>query len=389
MKMGHRFGVKLVLACFLIQEVNCLYRSDLYQYIQDISDPLVSPMESDTEVLEVAFGMYLLSIQKVDERTQVFSASMGVLVFWENKRLSWNASLYSNISSVYFPAEKVWFPRSVCIYNAVFVDKKCLSKDSTVLIGAEGWNMLAEYPDVSISCKMNLKYYPFDEQICTIIYINRMPLTDKLRFRISLLNKVDLSYFTKHAEWEVIDASLELKDMFNDLIDDKQLLIHIRLKRMPFLAVCSNLLPVWILSALNVVCFLIPVKCGEKLGTCMSIFLTFAVFLTVMKEFMPQASDEVSYFLVYLFTQLTVSGLVVVLEAIVLRVHHQEEDSRLIANESKNKTKRDLTIKNDTKLNKKHIRISSATLEKMFGILVISMNISSLVLFLIFTLLAI
>jgi hypothetical protein len=220
------------------------------------------------------------------------------------------------------------------------------------------------------------------------MYMNRLAIVEKLRLRIFKQNKVHLSYFTEHSEWEVMDTLLELKDVFDDLLDDKLLLIHIRLKRRPFFAVGSNLLPVWILSALNVACFLIPVKCGEKLSTCMSIFLAFAVFLTAMKEFMPQASDEISYFLVYLFTQLTVSGLVVILEAIVVHVHHQEEESRLVGTGIRDNVERDLTTENSMKLNKKRIRISSAALEKLFGILVVFINLSSLVLYLVFTLLA-
>lgn len=119
---------------------------------------------------------------------------------------------------------------------------------------------------------MSLIHYPFDEQLCTFIYYNSLPSVEKLCVRFPSSNKLRLSYFTENTEWTVIDNSLEIKDIFDDGIDDKHLLVNIRLKRKPFFAVCWNLLPVWFLSAMNVVCFLIPAKSGEKMGTCLAIF---------------------------------------------------------------------------------------------------------------------
>lgn len=57
------------------------------------------------------------------------------------------------------------------------------------------------------------------------------------------------------------------------------------------------------------------------MGFAMAIFLTFAVFLTIINDSMPKSSDALPYFTIYLITQLVISGLIVMLEAFVLLVH--------------------------------------------------------------------
>ncbi|XP_062607185.1 neuronal acetylcholine receptor subunit alpha-3-like [Saccostrea cucullata] len=385
MKTKHKFlFMVLALEC-LLQGVIGLSRSDLYKHVQEKSEPLVPPMDGDKDALDISFHMSLFSINRVDDKAQVLSFTMGIGVIWNNKHVTWNASHYSDVAIISLPAKLVWFPRSVCVQNEVGVNK-CFPEDSTALISADGTTSLIEVLEISISCKMGLKYFPFDKQTCVALYTNRIPHVEKLRFKLRKLNKEEMSYFAEHTEWTLTDASAEVKDVLSNVPEDNNLIINIKLQRKPFFAICSNLLPIWILSVLNIVCFLVPVKSGEKMNTCIIIFLSFAVFLTGMKDSMPQTSDEVSYFLVYVFTQLIVSGLVVVLEAIVLHVHHQHEDSELIGSELSMKLEKYFSTNKDMKLKRKPRRISSRTLDKIFGISVILINLTSLIIYLVFSL---
>lgn len=124
-----------------------------------------------------------------------------------------------------------------------------------------------------------------------------------------------------------------------------------------------------ILSVLNLFCFGVPIESGEKMGFCMAIFLTFAVFLTIINDSMPKSSDKVPYFTVYLITQLVVSGLVVVLETPVLFVHFHFS----IHKEGKNKT---FCAGNKC-------RLSGAQLDIIFFLLILGCNIFSVLFYVI------
>jgi hypothetical protein len=115
----------------------------------------------------------------------------------------------------------------------------------------------------------------------------------------------------------------------------------------------------------------------------------------MMKDFMPQTLDEVSYFLVYMFTQLTVSGLIVILETTVLYVHHQDEGHEQTGREASNslenysiseksicKRKSCYYLSENTGCKIKAPKIRSQTLDKIFCILVTVINLTSLAVYL-------
>lgn len=60
------------------------------------------------------------------------------------------------------------------------------------------------------------------------------------------------------------------------------------------------------------------------MGMSVALFLTFAVFGSILSDAMPKDSENISIFIVYVFVQIFLSGLSVVLETIVLRIYHAE-----------------------------------------------------------------
>lgn len=60
------------------------------------------------------------------------------------------------------------------------------------------------------------------------------------------------------------------------------------------------------------------------MGMSVAVFLTFAVFGSILSDSMPKDSENISLFIVYVTVQIFLSGLSVVLETIVLRIYHAE-----------------------------------------------------------------
>jgi hypothetical protein len=94
------------------------------------------------------------------------------------------------------------------------------------------------------------------------------------------------------------------------------------LQRRPQFIVINMVTPVIVLTFLNCLVFLLPPSCGEKLTLCISILLSFAVFMTVIKDSMPTSSLSVSYVAMFiaLSLQLGLSGLAVLLTILIIRV---------------------------------------------------------------------
>ncbi len=79
-----------------------------------------------------------------------------------------------------------------------------------------------------------------------------------------------------------------------------------------------------LLSVLNLGVFLLPAESGEKVSLCISIVLSYAVFLTVISESLPEVSDTVSIFAVYLLTMLFLKVMTTLATVVILHVYHSE-----------------------------------------------------------------
>ncbi|KAH3699052.1 hypothetical protein DPMN_073999 [Dreissena polymorpha] len=80
------------------------------------------------------------------------------------------------------------------------------------------------------------------------------------------------------------------------------------------------------LAILNICVFILPTDSGEKAGYSISVFLAFAVFLTIVSSSLPQNSNSVALIAVFLVIQTTCSTLTTVLALVLLRISSFDEN---------------------------------------------------------------
>ncbi|KAH3751482.1 hypothetical protein DPMN_186041 [Dreissena polymorpha] len=80
------------------------------------------------------------------------------------------------------------------------------------------------------------------------------------------------------------------------------------------------------LAILNICVFLLPTDSGEKAGFSITVFLAFAVFLTIVSSSLPQNSKSVALIAVFLVIQTTCSTLTTVLALVLLRMSSFDEN---------------------------------------------------------------
>jgi hypothetical protein len=94
--------------------------------------------------------------------------------------------------------------------------------------------------------------------------------------------------------------------------------------RKPLYYVLNMILPVVLLSILNIFVFVLPAASGEKSGYAMTVFLAFAVFLTIISTNLPENS-EVSFLSAYMALQVVQSTIITLLTMLQLRLFHRSE----------------------------------------------------------------
>ena len=78
------------------------------------------------------------------------------------------------------------------------------------------------------------------------------------------------------------------------------------------------------MSIASLVTFLLPVKISENLTLPVFSFVSFAVLIRLFNESLPSTSDHISYFGRLLFTNLLLSGLVIIVNSMISSVYHRK-----------------------------------------------------------------
>jgi hypothetical protein len=186
-------------------------------------------------------------------------------------------------------------------------------------IDSNGWLTWTPFMVFESKCHIDVSYFPFDKQTCNIIFETWSYSRNEIYLQLPIDAKVEFHDFIQNSIWVVTstDAVFDSKSISNDIT----FVIH--LKRKPLYYIFNIILPIMCLGILNVFVFIVPADAGEKMGYTVSIFLSLAVFLTLINAELPVNSDSVSIMSLYLMLQLGLSVVVIFITSLQLRLHHR------------------------------------------------------------------
>lgn len=187
-------------------------------------------------------------------------------------------------------------------------------------------------------------------------------------------NGIQFYEYEENGLWKIGDTSSKIKkDQSESEID-----FTIKLQRKPLYYVMNIILPVIFLGYLNILVFVIPVDAGEKMSFSVTVFLSFAVFLTIISALLPTSSTSIPILAIYLVIQLVYGVLALLISAFQLRLRHRDETEKVHAFWVKAiKLQRRLRCKkygqvknlnnNDEKAGKKAVRNNYVAPDETFG----------------------
>ena len=136
---------------------------------------------------------------------------------------------------------------------------------------------------------------------------------------------VDLDNYEENSVWKMESATTEVKV----LSGTPSVYIEYTLKRKPSYYIFNIILPVVVLGLLDVFAFVLPVSSGERAGFSITVFLTFAIFLTIIGSALPVNSENVCVLSVYLMVMTIFSVLVVMVSLFQIRLASREEGKEI------------------------------------------------------------
>ncbi|XP_041653475.1 neuronal acetylcholine receptor subunit alpha-6 [Cheilinus undulatus] len=241
---------------------------------------------------------------------------------WNDYKLKWTPVEFDGIEFIRVPSNKIWRPDIVLYNNAV---GDFLVEDKTkALLKFDGTITWVPPAIFKSSCPMDITYFPFDYQNCSMKFGSWT--YDKAKIDLVLIgSKVNLKDFWESGEWEIIDAPGYKHDIKYNCCEEiyPDITYSFYIRRLPLFYTINLIIPCLLISFLTVLVFYLPSDCGEKVTLCISVLLSLTVFLLVITETIPSTSLVIPLIGEYLLFTMIFVTLSIVITVFVLNVHYR------------------------------------------------------------------
>ncbi|XP_069102489.1 neuronal acetylcholine receptor subunit alpha-7-like [Argopecten irradians] len=275
----------------------------------------VRPAYNFTEVVNVDSWMFLLSILDFDEVSGVITLSAGMGITWNDYRLRWTPSDYNGLEEIIINSSRVWKPKLYIISSADDLEK--FDEDEfDVRVNYNGTCSIYPGKLLKSSCSVDMTRFPVDSQLCEMLVLlwGVMPNEVKLGFTQT---EIFLGYFTPNGEWEVDKTSVSQYMGFGSPSSTISFSLHMTRRSMYF--IISMTIPVLLLCFLNPFVFLLPASSGERISYTITMFLSLAVYMTLIGDNLPKVSENMAGMSYFLLIALIYSSLLILLTIFTLR----------------------------------------------------------------------
>lgn len=326
----------ICVGCFLFSCSTCYVYEDELRLHHDLLNvnysTRIRPTKNMSEPTVVQAEFELFSIIEFREKDRLFSVSGGFLFNWYSQNLKWYPANFNGIISTVVPKKEVWTPLLTQINP--FSDFEPLGRDDgskeipirVLFTGQTFW----QHNDVfSSSCRADVTVYPFDVQVCELKFLSVYLSLEEFVLQLSnRYTKSTLEHFVENGAWELVEIRLFKPD--NTVNYQSGLTIRFKIKRRPMYHLVNVVFPLFVISLLNLLVFLIPAEAGERIGFSVTILLAMSVFLTIVSDKLPETSDpSVAYISYFMTIDLVVSFFVVLFTVVGLRFHFKKENEHM------------------------------------------------------------
>ena len=238
----------------------------------------IRPLDDQSQQLNVSLSLQLFAMEHVDDVSQQMTVDVQFTFKWKDQRLSWDSSQYGGETVIFPDVQTIWRPRI-----GVDTEKADLfqSSQEPVRVDHQGSVTWAAVAVFTVACSLDMSKFPFDEHTCAFsIYSLAMPLT---QLRLTSPQSIfHTDYFTDNGEWELLGSSMNFVPneyvAFGYKVSTSN--VFVTIKRRPTFLLLNTLLPVMLLTFLNMMTLLIPVESGEKVSYGITVLLALSTILT-------------------------------------------------------------------------------------------------------------
>ncbi|XP_069103062.1 neuronal acetylcholine receptor subunit alpha-7-like [Argopecten irradians] len=282
----------------------------------------IYPVYNFTDTLSVDTSMLLFSIIDFDELSGVITLSASISLVWTDYRLQWNSSDYGGIEFIQLNSSKIWKPNVYLISTADELSKFG-SDEFDVSISSSGVCGYNPGKLLRSTCSVDMTKFPVDTQSChmQLVLWGKTPNVKLTFSRTTFI----MMYYTQNGEWDITQTSVS--DYMGYGSPSTTLDFTLQITRRHIYFIVSLTIPILLLCFLNPFVFLLPASSGERISYTITMFLSLAVYMTLMGDNLPKVSENMAGMSYFLLVSLIYSSVLILLTIFTLRCEATEDVS--------------------------------------------------------------
>ncbi|XP_048745389.1 acetylcholine receptor subunit delta-like [Ostrea edulis] len=285
----------------------------------------IRPVYDQDETIYIYTTFYLSSIVEVDAVQQRLVTTAHLGISWTDELLQWDESS-TGIERLYFKQKDIWTP-DVVLMNGVKKFEELGGEFYYVEVIPDGTVYWYPYQIFESKCDIDITYFPFDTQICNFVFVSWSFLKSELNITLYEENApIEYYDYVQNSVWDIVHSTSQTSPEYEA---DAKVTFTLTLRRKPQYYVMNLILPVVLLGVISLLVFVIPADAGEKMSFAVTVFLAFAVFLSIISMQLPVNSEKTSMLGVYLIFQMTLGVGTIILSSFQLRIHYRKSERKV------------------------------------------------------------
>ncbi|KAK3780492.1 hypothetical protein RRG08_045155 [Elysia crispata] len=289
------------------------------------------PLSQESPV-EVRVMLNVYKILEIIEPRQVINMAVYYEFEWKDEGFMWNPADYANVSEAYLPYDRAWHPELI-VANSAAEDFSLFPKPEYLQVKANGVFDITGGAIVHTHCYIDLTFFPFDHQTCTLIIgllghdIQVVPIAIQGELIEAVAQHVAIP-----AEWQVRNHSFTVGKSDNF----PRVEYTVELDRASIYYLLCVLGPMAATSQLTLLVFWIPPASGERISFLMSIYVSTTLYLGFVGDTLPRkAYTFTDAPRMVLFMVFSIIECILVLIATIISMHMHAAEQKTVHNRRK------------------------------------------------------
>ncbi|GMT15308.1 hypothetical protein PFISCL1PPCAC_6605, partial [Pristionchus fissidentatus] len=301
----------------------------LVQDLLDKYDKKAKPIWDNSKPINVSFSMDLYQILELNEPQQYILLNAWIIERWYDEFLYWDPKDYDNITELRLPYDTIWLPDTTLYNSLVMKDddtRRLLNAKVTTNTTRKAALIELLYPTIyKFSCLLNLRFFPFDVQVCTMTF-SSWTYDQKGIDYFPYSNKIGTTNYLENEGWYMMDTKVVRSEVKYKCCPAKYTLLQLtlHLRRKPLFYLVNLIIPTSIITLIAIVGFFSTSSASgmreEKVSLGITTLLSMSILMLMVSDQMPTTSTFIPLIGWFILAMIIVISLGTIVSSVIIAV---------------------------------------------------------------------